>query len=59
MFKSINGVDFYKTPYEGYLVSKCGKIVSFRKPAPKSLIRVDYNKKPKFLSYKTDKDGYF
>lgn len=52
---------YFSTPYEGYFVSKSGKIVSFRKPAAKSKPskRVDYNRLPKQLSYKIDKDGYF
>lgn len=43
------------------MVSKEGVIASFRKPASKSTSdkRIDYTRKPKFLSYKVDKDGYF
>lgn len=53
--------EFYHTKYEGYMVSKEGVIASFRKSASKSTPnkRVDYTRKPKFLSYKVDKDGYF
>ena len=59
MIKEYKGIKFYQTPYNGYFVSRCGIIISYRKQASKSNGRVDYSKEPKRLSYKTDKDGYF
>lgn len=52
---------YFSTKYEGYFVSRDGEVVSFRKPAAKSTPdkRVDYNRPPKKLAYKVDKDGYF
>lgn len=52
---------YYETKYEGYFISKDGEIVSFRVPASKSAPdkRVNYNKEPRKMSYKKDKDGYF
>lgn len=49
----------YPTKYEGYYISRSGVLVSFRKPAPKSLPenRLDFTK-PKFLKPSVDKDGY-
>lgn len=47
-------LEFYQTPYEGYKVSKCGIIVSYRIPGG----GFDYSRKPRYLSYKTDRDGY-
>lgn len=56
----INGIEYFKTKYEGYYVSKTGVIVSFRSPASKNIKkRFNLNRKPKYLSYKVDKDGYF
>ena len=49
----------YKTKYQGYYVDENGDVFSFRKPAPKSKVRFDLTRKPKKLSYKIDKDGYF
>lgn len=51
--------EFVPTKYEGYQVNRIGEIISYRYPASKSSIRVDYSRKPKYLSYKVDKDGYF
>lgn len=53
-------MEYYKTKYEGYCVTKNGTVLSFRKPAAKSAPekRVDYTRAPKVLSAKIDKDGY-
>lgn len=58
---NINSKTFYETPYEGYFISKDGIVISFRKPKSRSTPdkRIDMNSAPKYLSYKTDKDGYF
>lgn len=56
----INNIEFFPTKYEGYYISKSGLIISFRSPASKNINkRFDLNRKPKYLKYKTDKDGYF
>lgn len=52
--KIFDGIKFYPTKYEGYYVSKCGKIISFRTRGSSKLSAI-----PKYLSYKTDKDGYY
>lgn len=49
-----DGIKFYQTKYEGYYVSKCGKIISFRTRGCTKLSSIS-----KYLSYKTDRDGYF
>lgn len=53
--------ELYPTKYEGYFVDKNGDVFSFRKPASKSTKdkRVDLNRKPKKLSYKVNRDGYY
>lgn len=51
----INNKEFYESPYEGYLVSKDGIVVSVR---VRGWDKLNYSK-PTFLSYKIDKDGYY
>lgn len=51
----INNKEFYESPYEGYLVSKDGIVISVR---VRGWNKLNYSK-PTFLSYKTDKDGYY
>lgn len=53
----LNVFQYYPTKYEGYWVNALGSIISYRTKNSKSPIRIDYSK-PRFMSYKTDKDGY-
>lgn len=50
-----DNIQFYPTVYEGYYVSKCGKVISFRTRGQSFKL----SKNPKYLSFKTDKYGYY